>query len=58
MKKNTLHGEDEYVILNTKFHVSTQRKIYNVKSTGKSGVCKINNIVTKIQCTYTEHYIM
>ena len=48
MKKNTLHGEGQYVILNTKFHVNTQRKIYSVKYTGKSGVCKINNIVTKI----------
>ena len=48
MKKNTLHGEGQYVILNTKFHVNTQRKIYNVKSTGKSGECKYSNIVTKI----------
>ena len=48
MKKNTLHGVGEYVILNTKFHVNTQRKIYNVKSTGKSGECKNSNIVTKI----------
>jgi len=53
MKRNTLHGVGKYVTLDTKFHVSTQRKIYNVKYTGKTGVCKNNNIVTKIQCTYT-----